>query len=84
MPGKYVVCKTGRYKQVYDLRNAGPKHCFTVLSDHGPILVHNCTQAIARDCLAVSLLRLADKGYNVVFHVHDEAIVEAPADGADV
>lgn len=46
--------------------------------------MHNCTQAIARDCLAVSLLRLADKGYNVVFHVHDEAIVEAPADGADI
>ena len=35
-------------------------------------------QAYARDCLAVAMLRLSDKGYNIVFSVHDELIVEAP------
>lgn len=35
-------------------------------------------QAIARDCLAEILLRLEEKGLKVVFHVHDEVIVDAP------
>lgn len=55
-----------------------------IVDTYGGTIVENITQAIARDCLAVSLLRLADRGYDVVFHVHDEAIVEAPADGADI
>ena len=41
-------------------------------------MVENIVHAYARDCLAVALLRLAEDGYNVVFHVHDEVIVEAP------
>jgi len=30
------------WKLVYDLANAGPLHRFTILSDLGPIVVHNC------------------------------------------
>ncbi|MBO7276065.1 MAG: hypothetical protein J6V15_06820 [Clostridia bacterium] len=33
---------------------------------------------MARDCLAVALLRLDQAGYGITFHVHDEVIVEAP------
>lgn len=44
----------------------------------GGKLVENIVQAYARDCLAVAMLRLADKGYNIVFSVHDELICEAP------
>ena len=44
----------------------------------GGKLVENIVQAYARDCLAVAMLRLSDKGYNIVFSVHDELIVEAP------
>jgi DNA polymerase len=47
----------------------------------GGKLVENIVQAFARDCLAVALLRLSDAGYNVVFHVHDEIIVEEPVGG---
>ena len=44
----------------------------------GGKLVENIVQAYARDCLAVALLRLDDAGYDIVFSVHDEIIVEAP------
>jgi DNA polymerase len=47
----------------------------------GGKLVENIVQAYARDCLAVALLRLDAAGYNIIFHVHDEIIAEAP-DGA--
>ena len=44
----------------------------------GGKLVENIVQAVARDCLAVALLRLDAAGYDIVFHVHDEIIAEAP------
>lgn len=46
---------------------------------YGGKLVENIVQAIARDCLGVSMLRLADAGYKIVMHVHDEVIIEAYA-----
>ena len=44
----------------------------------GGKLVENIVQAFARDCLAVALLRIAEAGFRIVFHVHDEVVVEAP------
>lgn len=44
----------------------------------GGKLVENLVQGIARDCLAVSMLRLAKAGYKIVMHVHDEVILEEP------
>ena len=35
-------------------------------------------QEIARGCLAEPLRRIAAKGLQVVFHVHDEVIIDAP------
>ena len=51
-----------------------------VTSTYGGKMVENIVQAIARDCLAVTLERIAAKGLQVVFHVHDEVIIDAPMD----
>lgn len=48
------------------------KKKWTVQSTYGGKLVENVVQAIARDCLAVSLMRTAAAGYDIVLHVHDE------------
>ena len=48
-------------------------------STYGGKMTENIVQAIARDCLAVTLERIYAKGLNVVFHVHDEVIIDAPA-----
>ena len=45
---------------------------------YGGKLVENVIQATARDCLAEKLIEAERRGFNVVAHVHDEMIIEAP------
>ena len=47
---------------------------------YGGKLTENIVQATARDILGVVMLRARRENLNIVFHVHDEIIVEAPAD----
>ena len=48
------------------------------LETFGGKLVENIVQAIARDLLASAMMNVANAGYNIVFHVHDEIIAEVP------
>lgn len=60
---------------VYDLLNCGPRHSYTVMTKYGPILAHNCenaVQASARDVLASGIVSCEDAAFPVMFHVHDE------------
>ncbi|MDO4564684.1 MAG: DNA polymerase [Clostridia bacterium] len=50
------------------------------LESYGPKFVENIVQATARDILAEAMLRLNDAGYRIVMHIHDEAVIEAPAE----
>ena len=45
---------------------------------YGGKMTENIVQAIARDCLAVSIKNLVAEGYIPVFHIHDEVICEVP------
>lgn len=51
-----------------------------ITSTYGGKMTENIVQAIARDCLAETLRRIEAKGLQVVFHVHDEVIIDAPMD----
>ena len=43
-------------------------------------ITENLVQAIARDCLVETMLRLDAAGYKIVFHIHDETVIEATPD----
>lgn len=51
-----------------------------VTSTYGGKMTENIVQAVARDCLAETLKKIDDRGLQVVFHVHDEVIIDAPMD----
>lgn len=44
---------------------------------YGGKLTENVVQSVARDILGLVILRAEAKGLNIVFHIHDEIIVEA-------
>jgi DNA polymerase len=51
---------------------------------YGGKLVENCVQAIARDCLACAVTRLEMAGLPIVFHVHDEIVIDINKNAADL
>lgn len=50
------------------------------INSYGPKFVENIIQAMSRDILAEAMERLEAAGYDIVMHVHDEAVIEAPRD----
>ena len=50
------------------------------IESYGPKFVENIVQAISRDLLSHAMRHLDAMGYNIVMHVHDEVVIEAPVD----
>lgn len=91
LPVGHVQGAGEQQEAVYDLLNCGPLNRFTVLTERGPMLVHNCeniTQAVARDVLFAlnqKIEKRTKKGWpgRLVLHVHDEVVLEVPKKQAD-
>ena len=45
---------------------------------YGGKITENIVQSVARDCLAEKMTQLSAQGYDIVFHVHDEMILDVP------
>ena len=73
---RYLVRKTGLKKQVYDLKNEGPNHRFTIKTEAGPMIVHNCVQGISRDLLLNAMKQVGPE-VRICMHIHDELVIEA-------
>lgn len=72
-----VKLEAGDYGDKLTYEGQGDRAYFTRQDTYGGKLVENIVQATARDILAEAILRLEENGYPVVFHVHDECIVES-------
>lgn len=68
----------GRMSLTYEC--VGQNHKWVRQETYSGRLVENATQAIARDILAEAMARIEAKGLDIVAHVHDEVIIEAPKD----
>ena len=81
----YVKPKMGvnRYgSESVTYEGVGEQKKWLRLESYGPKFVENIVQATARDILVEAMRRLEAAGYSIVMHVHDEAVIEAPADAS--
>lgn len=69
---------TGREQITYAGTNP-ETHRWERAETYGGKIVENITQAVARDCLADAMMRVAARGYEVAMHIHDEMVVDVPA-----
>jgi len=76
-PRAEVVCgEKGEYIQ-FERMNQTTKN-WEIADTWGGKLLENIVQAIARDILCIVMLKAEKKGFEIVFHVHDEIIVDCP------
>lgn len=75
--------ETERGYQITYMGQNQTTHKWEQLKTYGGKLTENIVQAIARDCLALTLMRISKTGYWTVMHVHDEVIVEVPKEMAN-
>lgn len=73
---RIAVNKFGREGLTYE--GIGESKKWLRIDTYGPKLVENIVQGTARDLLALAMLRLTEKGFPIVMHIHDEAVVEMP------
>lgn len=69
--------ETESFKQVFDIRDCGPRNRFVVRGSQGQLLIaHNCSQSLARDIFCYHLRQIEEAGHKIILHVHDEVVIE--------
>lgn len=76
------INKFGREGLTYE--GIGESKKWLRIETYGPKLVENIVQATSRDLLALAMLRLRNSGFEIVMHIHDEAVLEVPEDYSSV
>lgn len=79
---KIELNKRGFESITYDGLNTA--HVWGRLETYGGKLVENIVQAVARDCLSVTLSRMQLNGFDTVMHIHDEVVLDVPEEKADL
>ena len=79
---------SGRELTYYDVRTFPKLNAEIVRTErrtsvYGGLLTENLVQAAARDVFVAGMLRLHEAGYRILFHVHDEYVIETDI-GADI
>lgn len=70
---------TNRYgRESLSYEGVGESKKWLRIETYGPKLTENIVQATARDLLALAMLRLQNAGFDIVMHIHDEAVLEVP------
>jgi DNA polymerase len=70
------INKFGREGLTYE--GIGESKKWIRINTYGPKLVENIVQATSRDILAHAMLNLRNNGFEIVMHIHDEAVLEVP------
>ena len=73
----------GPERAVFDLRNCGPRHRFVVRGEHGPFIVHNCTQATAFAIMKWQARAPVIAENGLALNTHDEHVITVPAEQAE-
>lgn len=82
MKPRMGVNKYGRDGLTYE--GVGENKKWERMDTYGPKLVENIVQGTSRDILAEAMMRLKKAGFSIVFHVHDEAVLEVPESESSV
>ena len=89
-----IALPCGRPLRYFNITPSGFSFkCFTQKKDspqynrfrymYGSRIVENLCQAMARSVFGECLLEIEDRGFNTVLQIHDEAVVEVPAETAE-
>ena len=89
--GRQLVYKHCRFRRIPTKDGGGREVTADIVRNgvaqstriHQGILIENLCQSIARDSFRDCLLAVHEAGWRVVFHVHDELVVEVPKEQGD-
>jgi len=68
------IPQAGPPQPVFDIVNCGPRNRFAILTNHGLLCVHNCTQGTGMDLLLHGCVEAERRGHEPFFVVHDQAL----------